>query len=103
MLFGVIGFALNFAKQSELQNLIENEDYAVVKGCIEEYKINVPKRGTKVESFKIENIYFEFSNYDSDLYFNSEDHVDNYLANGQCVTISYVQIGVANKIVKISS
>ena len=103
MIFGVIGFGLNYTKQLELQNLIENKDYSVVAGCIEEYKIDVPKQGTKVESFKVGNIYFEFSNYDSDLYFNGQDHTDNYLTNGQCVSISYIKTRGDNKIVKISS
>ena len=103
MLLGVIGFGLNYTKQIELQSLIENKDYSIVKGCIEEYKIDVPKQGTKVESFTVENIYFEFSNYDSGLYFNGKDHMDNFLTNGQCVSISYIRIGVANRIVKISS
>ncbi|PKF56419.1 hypothetical protein CW748_10730 [Alteromonadales bacterium alter-6D02] len=103
MLLGVIGFALNYTKQLELQNLIENKDYSVVEGCIQEYKIDVPKQGTKVESFMVRNIYFEFSNHDSDLYFNGKDHVDNYLTNGQCVSISYIKTKVANRIVKISS
>jgi hypothetical protein len=103
MSFGVIGFALSYSKQLELQDLIENKDYSIVEGCIEEYKVDVPKPGTKVESFKVEDIYFEFSNDDSGLYFNGKDHVDNYLTNGQCVSISYIPIGVANRIVKISS
>jgi hypothetical protein len=103
MLFGVIGFALNYSKKLELRNLIESKGYSVVDGCIEEYKIDVPKQGSKVESFKVGNIYFEFSNYDSELYFNSNDHIDNFLINGNCVSISYIQIGVANRIVKISS
>jgi hypothetical protein len=103
MLLGVLSFSVTYTKLLELQGLIENKDYSTVKGCIKEYKINVPKQGIKLESFTVRNIYFEFNNYDSGWYFNSKDHTDNFLKNGQCVLISYIQKGDANRIIKISS
>ena len=103
MAFGVIAFVFSYMRQVELQNIVENRTYSNVEGCLTDYKVKKPKQGTIVESFNVGNVYFEFSNYDDPLYFHSKDHLDEFLKDGQCVSIDYVVKGRSNKIIKISS
>jgi heme/copper-type cytochrome/quinol oxidase subunit 2 len=103
MALWLVSFTFSYSSQIELRNLIENKEYKIVDGCVSEYRVEIPKYGTKVESFKVNGVYFEFSNYDDNLYFNGKDHLDSFLKNGQCLSIDYIQKNKTNRIVKISS
>ncbi|KAF7769721.1 hypothetical protein PCIT_a2612 [Pseudoalteromonas citrea] len=71
-------YDFSYSSQIELKGLIENKEYKTVDGCVSEYRVEIPKYGTEVESFKVNAVYFEFSNYDDNSYFNGKDHLDNF-------------------------
>lgn len=90
-----------YFEKMELQNLIQNNQFLQIKGCITDYHVEKPKTGMRVESFNLGYVTFEFSNFDAAPYFHGQHPTDNFLKNGQCVLIDYVQDGAQNKIIKI--
>ena len=98
-----IGSIFNYVNIIKLEKTINKKEYSQVSGCITGYKLERPKVGTVVESFKVNGVPFEFNNYDRGMYFNSTLHADKFLRNNRCVSINYVQTGAQNKIIKISS
>ena len=103
MAFYSIGSIFSYVKIINLESIIKNNEYSQVSGCIADYKLERPKVGMVVESFKVNDVLFKFSNYDRGLYFNSTHHSDKFLKNDRCVSINYVKTDAQNKIIKISS
>lgn len=104
--FGLVVFVtitsiFKYFEKLELQNLIENNQFLQIRGCITDYHVKKPKQGTRVESFNLGDVAFEFSNFDAGPYFHGQNHTDKFLKNGQCVLIDYVRDGAQNKIIKI--
>lgn len=101
VVFATISSIFKYFETMELKKLIENNQFLQVKGCITDYHVEKPKQGTRVESFNLGDVAFEFSNFDAGPYFHGQNHTDNFIKNGQCVLIDYVRDGTQNKIIKI--
>lgn len=94
--FGV----LNFLKMSTYQQLIEQEQWLVVKGCIENYQTN--KVNSTEESFEIGGVRFEYNDFVTPRYFfANRKSSDNFIRNGQCIQVYYFPDNAKNYIVKI--
>ena len=93
----------NYSDKVQVINIIENKQFKQVQGCIYNYEKQKPKQGTLIESFSIDDVEFNFSNYDVGPYFHGKLHNDNFIKNGQCVSIDFVLDGHKNKILKIVS
>ena len=91
--------ALNAKK--EAQRILDNKEYKVIEGEIENFD-PMPYDGHAEESFTVNGVYFEYSDYRSSLgYNNAASHGGVIKANGQEVRLSYVEIDNKNQILKI--
>lgn len=86
---------------AELQSLIKEKKYEMVVGCVENYSAEVSSTKYKIERFVIKDTQFEFSNFTKSIFFTGDDHTDNFIDNGKCLEVSYIQDGYENKIMKI--
>jgi hypothetical protein len=86
---------------AHLQAFINEKKYEVAVGCVENYSVEVSPTKYKTERFVVENTQFELSNFTKSMYFTGEDHSDNFIRNGRCLEISYIQNGYENNIFKI--
>ncbi|GGP87981.1 hypothetical protein [Shewanella ulleungensis] len=100
-LFVTLSEIFNYLDKVEVINIVEKKEFKQVKGCISHYEQQTPKPGTLIESFVIKDVEFSYSNYDVGPYFHGKLHNDNFIKNGQCVSIDYVFDGHKNKILKI--
>ncbi|ALO42659.1 hypothetical protein [Pseudoalteromonas phenolica] len=86
---------------AELQVLIKEKKYEMVVGCVENYSAEVSPTKYKTERFVIKDTQFEFSNFTNSIFFTGDDHIDNFIDNGKCLEVSFIQDGYENKIIKI--
>lgn len=93
----------SYFEVKHLHAVIEEKHYEVVTGCVEDYKSHISATKYRTESFVINKAKFEFSNFTQSRYFSGSDHIDNFIANGNCMEISYITDGHENKILKIVS
>ncbi|MDK1286852.1 hypothetical protein [Pseudoalteromonas umbrosa] len=100
-LLAILSEIFNYSDKVEVSNIIESKEFKQVQGCISNYEKQTPKHGTLIESFSIDDVEFTFSNHDVGPYFHGKLHKDNFIKNGQCVSIDYVLHGRKNKILKI--
>jgi hypothetical protein len=88
-------------KHNKTVNIIENEEYAIVEGVIDDFE-PMPYEGHAQESFTVKGIYFEYSDYFIDGGFNqTSSHGGPITENGQRVRISYIQEDFVNQIIRI--
>lgn len=112
IVFGFIfsGFALvmllltvpsSLANRNRTQKIFENQEYQVVEGKIEDFH-PMPHSGHDVESFTVNGVYFEYSDYMLVYGFNNTaSHGGPLKRNGQQVRLSYITVDGDNRILKI--
>ena len=112
IVFGFIfsGFALiillltvpsSLANQQKTKMIFENKEYKVVEGKIENFHA-MPYSGHDVESFTVNGVYFEYSDYMLVYGFNkTASHGGPLKSNGQQVRLSYITVGEENRILKV--
>lgn len=112
IVFGFIfsGFALvmllltvpsSLANRNKTQKIFENQEYQVVEGKIEDFH-PMPHSGHDVESFTVNGVYFEYSDYMLVYGFNNTaSHGGPLKRNGQQVRLSYITVDGDNRILKI--
>ena len=112
IVFGFIfsGFALlmllltvpsSLANRNRTQKIFENQEYQVVEGKIEDFH-PMPHSGHDVESFTVNGVYFEYSDYMLVYGFNNTaSHGGPIKRNGQQVRLSYITVNGDNRILKI--
>lgn len=112
IVFGFIfsGFALvmllstvpsSLANRNKTQKIFENQEYQVVEGTIEDFH-PMPHSGHDVESFTVNGVYFEYSDYMLVYGFNNTaSHGGPLKRNGQQVRLSYISVNGDNRILKI--
>ncbi len=112
IIFGFIfsGFALivllltipsSLADRNRIQKIFENNEYQVVEGLIENFH-PMPHNGHDVESFTINGVYFEYSDFKLVYSFNNTaSHGGPLRRNGQQVKLSYINLNGENRILKV--
>jgi len=91
----------SLAHRIRVQKKFENKEYQVVEGEIENFH-PMPISGHDVESFMVNGIYFEYSDYRLVYGFNNTSSHDGPLkSNGQKVRLSYISLENENIILKI--
>ncbi|MCD6337277.1 MAG: hypothetical protein J7M01_03485 [Candidatus Marinimicrobia bacterium] len=94
-----------FISKDNTSEIIDNEDYKVVEGIIENFD-RMPYGGHKDESFTVNGVYFAYSDYGSYAGVNSfnqtASHGGPIRENGQQVRLTYITWGEdTNLIVKV--
>lgn len=112
IVFGFIfsGFALLFllatlpselSTRKETKQIFENKEYKVVEGQIENFH-PMPHSGHDMESFTVNGVYFEYSDFVVHYGFNNTaSHGGPIKRNGQQVRLSYITKNGDNRILKI--
>ena len=83
----------------ELKNTLKNKTYKVVEGVIHNFQ-PMPYSGHQNESFEVNGIRFEYSNYTGNNYFfkNTKSHNGPIKEEGQKVKIYYLEQSPVKKI-----
>lgn len=112
IVFGFIfsGFALLFllatlprelSTRKETKRIFEKKEYNVVEGQIENFH-PMPHSGHDMESFTVNGVYFEYSDFVVHYGFNNTaSHGGPIKRNGQQVRLSYITKNGDNRILKI--
>ena len=112
IVFGFIfsGFALlmllltlpsEITNRNRTQRIFENKEYKVVEGKIENFH-PMPYSGHDHESFTVNGVHFEYSDYYIFYGFNNTaSHGGPLKGNGQEVRLSYITVDGENRILKI--
>ncbi len=91
----------SLADRNKTQKIFENKAYRVVEGAIEDFN-PMPPSGHAVESFTVNGVYFEYSDFMSVYGFNNTaSHGGPLKRNGQQVRLSYITVNGVNRILKI--
>ena len=91
----------SLANQRKTKRIFENKEYKVVEGKIEGFH-PMPYSGHDVESFTVNGVYFEYSDYMRVYAFNNtSSHGGPLKRNGQQVRLSYITVGEENRILKV--
>lgn len=103
--FGLVMLLLtvpgSLADQHQTKRIFENKEYKVVQGRIQNFH-PMPYSGHDVESFSVNGVYFEYSDYMLVYGFNNTvSHGGPLKGNGQQVRLSYITVGEENRILKI--
>ncbi|WDD99944.1 hypothetical protein [Thalassomonas actiniarum] len=88
-----------YQRDSGIKALIEAGKFAVVSGCIENYRLDNVKGHTA--TFEVEGIEFSYNNYTNTSFFYEKEFSGNAMKNDSCLEISYLPVGKENKIIKI--
>lgn len=112
IVFGFIfsGFALimllltvpsGITDRNKTREIFEKKEFQVVEGKIENFH-PMPHSGHDVESFDVNGVHFEYSDYILQYGFNNTaSHGGPLTQNGQEVRLSYITIEGENRILKI--
>ena len=112
IVFGFIfsGFALlmliftlpsNISNRNKTKEIFENKNYQIVEGKIENFH-PMPHSRHDVESFTVNGVYFEYSDFILVYGFNNTaSHGGPLKENGQQVRLSYINENGDNRILKI--
>ena len=112
IVFGFIfsGFALimllltvpsSIANRNKTKKIFENKEYQIVEGIIEDFH-PMPYSGHEHESFTVNSVHFEYSDYYIFYGFNNTaSHGGPLKQNGQEVRLSYITVNGENRILKI--
>lgn len=112
IVFGFIfsGFALlivlltlpsSISTRTKTNQIFENKEYQVIEGTIENFH-PMPHSGHDMESFTINDVYFEYSDFVIHYGFNNTaSHGEPIKRNGQQVRLSYITKNGDNRILKI--
>jgi len=87
---------------NETQEIYRKKQYDIVEGAIE-YFDPMPYNGHKHESFRVNGVYFNYSDYDGRYYGfnNTASHGGPLKANGQRVRLAYITREGRNIILRI--
>jgi hypothetical protein len=97
----LLTFPSSLANRNRTQKIFENQEYQVVQGKIEDFH-PMPHSGHDVESFTVNGVYFEYSDYMLVYGFNNTaSHGGPLKRNGQQVRLSYITVDGDNRILKI--
>jgi hypothetical protein len=87
--------------RANARKILENKEYKIVEGKIENFH-PMPYNGHELESFTVNDVNFEYSDYRYDGGFNNTaTHGGPIKHNGQLVRLSYYTVGESNRILKI--
>lgn len=87
--------------RAKASKIFENKEYKIVEGKIEDFH-PMPNNGHELESFTVNDVNFEYSDYRYDGGFNNTaTHGGPIKHNGQLVRLSYYTVGESNRILKI--
>jgi hypothetical protein len=103
--FALIGTLFIFPREILIRNktkeMIENKEYRVVEGKIENFH-PMPRSGHEVESFDVNCVHFEYSDYMLQYGFNNTaSHGGPLKQNGQEVRLAYITRNGHNRIIRI--
>ncbi|MBU1579382.1 MAG: hypothetical protein KJ754_08135 [Bacteroidetes bacterium] len=90
------------SSERDIKEKMETRDFLIVQGKVENF-VYRPERGTVFESFTVENVTFEYSEYISNYggFPEIPDNNEPLLENGQEVRISYIEKGQEKLIMKV--
>ena len=89
------------ANRNRTQKIFENKEYKVVEGIIENFH-PMPHSGHDHESFIVNGVHFEYSDFYIFYGFNNTaSHGGPLKQNGQEVRLSYITVDGENRILKI--
>jgi hypothetical protein len=100
-IFGFTAELINFIKHQSIKEAMGSELVEEIEGCIRDYSLDQPKQGSRIESFTVGSVFFEFENFTSEPFFYNQNFQDNFIKNGQCVRLTYLKKEEINRIVKI--
>ena len=87
--------------KSNTNKMYENREFQIVEGVVEKFH-PMPYSGHEQESFIVNGVYFEYSDFLVHYAFNNTaSHGGPIYKNGQQVRLSYINSGGVNKILKI--
>jgi hypothetical protein len=87
--------------RSEYRHRMDVGQFDVVEGVIENFH-PMPREGHQMESFTVNGVYFEYSDYKLMVGFNNTaSHGGPIKRNGQEVRLSYIWVKGENRILKI--
>lgn len=90
-----------FNRDTDLHSIMIDKRYLSVQGCISSYQVEKPKQGTRIESFKVNEILFSYESYSAAPYFINANFRDRYIKNDRCMEIHYINKDESNKILRI--
>ena len=90
-----------FFRDNELHSILESKRYLSVSGCISSYQVQVPKPGSRIESFSVNDILFKYESYDATPYFKNANYRDDFIKNDRCVEIHYLTQNEKNRILRV--
>lgn len=101
LLVSIFMIPISIADRNKTQKIFKNKEYQVVEGIIEHFH-PMPHEGHEVESFTVNDVYFEYSDYMLVYGFNNTaSHGGPLKRNGQQVRLSYIKLHGENRILKI--
>jgi len=101
LLISLLTIPSSISSQQKTKEIFENKEYKTVEGKIENFK-PMPYEGHAVESFTVNGVYFEYSDYILwDAFNNTASHGGPIKNNGQLVRLSYITVDEENRILKI--
>jgi hypothetical protein len=100
----LLEFGTMFAQYQGIVNSYYNGRYLTVEGKVSDFKPVKMEDGREPESFKVNDISFEYSSIEMILSYNTVYSKDGVImGNGQKVRIGYVKYGGRNHIVRIET
>jgi hypothetical protein len=101
LLISLLTIPSSISSQQKTKEIFENKEYKTVEGKIENFN-PMPYGGHAVESFTVNGVYFEYSDYILwDAFNNTASHGGPIKNNGQLVRLSYITVDEENRILKI--
>lgn len=101
LLISLLTIPSSISSQQKTKAIFENKEYKIVEGEIENFN-PMPYEGHTVESFTVNGIYFEYSDYILwNAFNNTASHGGPIKNNGQLVRLSYITVDEENRILKI--
>jgi hypothetical protein len=101
LIISLLTIPSSISSQQKTKEILENKEYKTVEGKIENFN-PMPYGGHAVESFTVNGVYFEYSDYIlMDAFNNTASHGGPIKNNGQLVRLSYITIDEENRILKI--
>lgn len=101
LLISLMTIPSSISSQQKTKEIFENKEYKTVEGKIENFN-PMPYEGHAVESFTVNGVYFEYSDYILwDAFNNTASHGGPITNNGQLVRLSYITVNDENRILKI--
>lgn len=100
-LFSVLTIPTTISNRNKIQEKYKNKDYLVVEGVISNFH-PMPKGGHDQESFTVNGVDFEYSDFEIVYAFNNTaSHGGPIKKNGQQVRLAYLKTKSGNRILKV--